>query len=277
MSETATNSPLAPQAIQTGDSHEIAWDIARRSPPRDLMQIWTDIESELKFAPEYASKAWYSIPYKDSNGKQVPVEGTGVHGATVMARHYGHCSFGGGILSDDGDKVICRGIFKDHKTNVDSYKEIIVHRFQTARTGKTYRLAGKHWDNAIQSGISKAMRNAILHGLPEVIKSRFFNTAKKLTIEDKSPGTRSKSLGERIDDVKIRLTKAFGVQPEIIDEYIADLTGVEGEQELLTHLIGLGTALKSGEATVQEVFGVDPVGKNVMSKPKEASADESPL
>lgn len=271
--------PKEAQAIVTGDAHEIAWEIAQRSPARNLLQIWKAVEGELKFAPEYAEKAWYSIPYKNSNtGKTEPVEGTGVHGATVMARHYGHCSFGGGILKDDGDKVVCRGIFKDHKTNVDSYKEVVVHKYQMSRHGKTYRLAGKHWDNAIQSGISKAMRNAILHGLPEGIKSRFFLVVKKLTLADKSKGAVTKTVEQRITDAKARFIKDFKLTTEIFDDYVAELSNVETPEDLLAHLKGLYNALRSGEESTQEVFGVDPAGKRVMSKPteKEKGPDELP-
>jgi len=251
--------------------HAIAID----APERDLDKIWKAIEKELVFAPENTERAWYSIPYKDK-GKTIAVEGIGIHGFTILIRHWGY-AYSAGVFGDDmGDKFVGRGRFVDLKTMVPFERDVIANKFQTTRDGKTYRLQGKHWDNACQSAISKAQRNAGLLGLPEFLKEKFFKTVKKLTLQEKDPVKRNLPIAEKIANAKKEFIKAFSITATAFDEYTASVTNIETPEELLGHLKGLYTGLKSGETTVQQVFGVEPVGTKVMSNPPEKKPDEQP-
>lgn len=254
--------------IALADSNQTAWEIAQKSPPRSLEAIWKQVEDELRFAPECAEKSWYSIPYTDKKtGRKIPVEGVGIHGSSILVRAWGHCASGGFIREDSGDKVICRGMFFDHKSNSQFAKEVIVNRYQISSNGKPYRLVGKHWDNAVQSGVSKAQRNASLQGVPEFLKDRFFSLAKKLTLADK--GNEKLTTQQKINLAKSHFKKDFKISEELFSEYTANLSNVETPEALLIHLKGLYSGLKSGETTVQEVFGVTPEGNPVMEKPRE--------
>lgn len=273
--ETLPQKSAAP-ALAVADSNETAYRIAQSAPDRNFAAIWKNIEQEMVFAPEYAEDAWYSIPYKGGAG---PVEGIGIRGFECLARAWGHCASGGGIREDQGDKVICRGIFYDHKTNQQFYKEVMVNRYQVDKDGKTYRLVGKHWDNAIQSAVSKAQRNAGLEGLPQAIKEKFFTLAKKLTLAPKAvkAGEKVKTVKEKIEDAKNEFIKKFGITAENFSDYVNG-TNYDNDDDLFAHLKGLYTGLKSGEYNTQEVFGVAPpvTGKPVMTKPVEVNPDELP-
>lgn len=266
--------PAAPLTV--ADSNQAAWEIANRAPARDLQKIWDSISKELAFAPEFAEDAWYSIPYKDKDGKIVPVEGIGIRGAELITRYWGHCASGGGIKEDHGDKVIARGIFYDHKTNTQFYKETIVSKYQVSSKGTTYRLQGKHWDNAIQSAVSKAQRNAALEGVPPVIKEKFFALVKKLTLNSKGVERKPEELKADLEKARKNFITKFKITEQQYDSYISGLSA-ETDEDLLAHLKGLWSALKSGEETVANVFGTEtPEGKPVMSRPQEVNPDELP-
>lgn len=261
--------------LTVSDSNQTAWEIANRAPKRNLEEIWDNLKTELTLAPEFAEDAWYSIPYKDKDGKTVPVEGIGIRGAETITRYWGHCASGGGIKEDLGDKVIARGIFYDHKTNTQFYKEVIVNKYQVSQSGKTYRLQGKHWDNAVQSAISKAQRNAALEGIPPAIKEKFFALAKKLTLADESQGGKPAYVKALLAKAKESFISKFKISSDLYDDYIHGLSS-ETDEDLLAHLKGLFSALKSGEETVAHVFGSEsPEGKLVISRPQEITPDES--
>lgn len=258
-------------ALAVADSNETAWRIAQSAPRRDLSEIWKEVKQELEFAPEYAEEAWYSIPYKDKSGKITPVEGISIHGATALIRAWGHNACGGGIREDHGDKVICRGVFYDHMNNVQFYKEVSVSRYQQTKGGGTYRLMGKHWDNAVQSGISKAMRNAGLHGMPEYMKEKFFKLAKQLSMMDKK-GAPVQTTAQKLMKAEEGFVKRFKITAEVYEKYV-DALQVGGPEELLVHLKGLYSGLTSGEITVDSVFGEKPEEKKVMTPPEEKTEE----
>lgn len=251
------------------DSNETAWRIAQLSPMRDNKKIWEEIKNELTFSPEHAENCWYSIPYKDKRtGKAVPVEGIGTRGAQAIARAWGHNASGGGIREEFPDRVICRGIFYDHMKNIQVYREIVVHKFQQGADGRPYRLIGKHWENAIQSGISKAKRNAQLDALPEFLKSRFFDLVKDLTNSPKS-GKKDVSPQNEIKNAREYFKKKYKISGESFDKYISELD-VEDEKAICQHLRGLRSALYNGETTVTIVFGDDtPDGEKAIKPPEE--------
>ncbi len=240
-------------SLVVADSNKTAWEIAQSSLPRDPKRIWDEIKSELEFAPEAADNCWYSIPYKNNKtGKIEPVEGIGTHGSQTIVRAWGHNASGGGIREEFSDRVICRGIFYDHMKNTQVYREVIVHRFQQSEKGTTYRLVGKHWDNAIQSGISKAKRNAQLEGLPEFLKDRFFDLVKKLANAPKQ-GQQKLTAPVEIQKAGEFFIKKYKISKEMFDRYISELD--QDESEIVVHLRGLRAALYNGETTAIVVFG----------------------
>lgn len=271
----SSNLPTPPLNLSVADSNMTAWEIAQRSPSRNLKEIWESLKDELKFSPESVGKYWYSIPYRDNRTNTVvPIEGIGIHGAMAILRYWGHNASGGGVSQDLGDKVICRGIFYDHKNNGQDYREVIVNRYQVSAGGKTYRLNGKHWDNAIQSGISKAKRNAALEYLPEFIKSLFFSLCKELTLN--TGGDVKLTIKEKLEAAEQSFIKKFKITHQIFMDYMSGLS-VESDEEAVTHLKGLYNTLVSGETTLQETFGVTPEGSKVMTPPVEVPNAESDI
>lgn len=267
------------RALTLGETSESAWRIANQSPPRDLKAIWTQLQNELEFAPEYAENCWYSIPYKDNKtGKTVHVEGIGIHGATALARAWGFADCMGGISADTGDKVICRGIFVDYKASARFIKEVVVNRYQISAKGQAYRLVGKHWENAVQSGISKAMRNSTLHGIPEYMKERFFDFAKKMAAMDK-PGAPRITAKDKIEKTFSYFKKNLMVPRAAYDDYIQTELREDKkmtDEEIVVHLKGLYNAIRDGETTAVVVFGDGVVeGKDTIQPPKEKEASEN--
>ena len=259
-----------PEAKTTLTSLRDYHDIAVSAPPRDLARIWNDIQNEVKFAPETAELAWYSMPYRDK-GKIVPVEGIGINGIMVIARHWGFCYRGGTFGDDLGDKFVARGRFVDLRTMVPIERDVVAHRFQRTKNGDTYRLEGKHWENACQSAISKAQRNAAIKGIPAYIQEKFFELVKRLTLEEKNPAQRALPVKEKIAKARDGFVQKWGSQgltPELFDEYVSGLS-VENDDALYAHLRGLFIALRTGDETVASAFGVSDKARKVPSMPQE--------
>src|SRR5262249_24603151 len=78
---------------------------------------------------------------------------------------WGNCSATARILNEDEQSVDVEGVMIDFETSVRFTRPIRVSKWQRAH-GRMVRLDGKRLEAAIAAGGSKAMRNAILTGLP---------------------------------------------------------------------------------------------------------------
>jgi len=118
---------------------------------------------------------------------------------------------------------------------------------------------------AIQAGMSKAVRNAILASLPISIIELCFQKAKRLAIGEKNTGIRGKTeistSMPSSNELKAKIllsVKAFvgmGVDKMLVEQYIEN-SSQETDEDLLAHLRGVYNAIKDGQTTTEAVFGV---------------------
>src|SRR5690606_2101573 len=97
---------------------------------------------------------------------------------------------------------------------------------------------------------SIALRNAIFRVVPRAYVDEVYETAKRLAVGD------ARSLPDRRADVVGRLNKMGVTNDQILLRVEKKTIDDIGLTELET-LIGLGTAIKNGEASVEDAFAIE--------------------
>lgn len=218
--------------------------------PRDEAAVYKGAVKELSLAPEFAKSAFYSIPYKDGD-RTVNVEGPSIKAAMALARRWGNCANGARVTDDNDERITVEGVFLDYETNVRTLRSVSVPKTGYSKATKsTYRLREDKLNMAIQAGMSKAVRNAILSSLPASLVETFTAAAKKLVA---GKGAVGESVGLRIEKAGAWFVK-MGAPESAVKRYI-DNVELDDQESVLAHLQGLYTSIKDGQANLADVFG----------------------
>lgn len=210
--------------------------------PRKISVLTDDILSLVTIDKQSAEECNYALP---RGGK--PITGPSIRLAEIVAGQWGNCRVGARVVHvDRAEKYVeAEGVFHDLQTNTATTAR--VRRRISDRQG---RLLSD--DMIIVTGnaaCSIAKRNAILGGVPKAVWRKAHEAALATIKGDQ------KTLTERREGV-LKAFAAFGVKPD----QIFSSMGLDGLEDItLEHmpdLIGMHAALKSGEATVEEMFGM---------------------
>ena len=264
----------APAKIEPENSLSIQADVLRMmmegawSNPRDLEKVKANCFKELEIVPGLAARAYYSIPYNDKGGGKSLVEGPSIKAAMTLARNWHNCFNDGRVVDEDKSNYYVNGIFFDLEANLTTIRQIKVSKFYKPKgsQGVVPRNADMMY-LAVQAGISKAVRNAILASLPDWLVQAYFNKAKQLVINPpKEQGKETESIQVRVQKGKAIICKEFKVTADEMEAYITNNADCyEDDASLLTHLLGLFNGLKDGQINVDQVF-----------RPKNAEHPEMP-
>ena len=208
---------------------------------------------ELEIFPEYASKAFYSIPYKNDKGGTTNVEGPSIKSAMALARRWGNCSNAGRIVSEDDERVVVEGVFIDHQTNIRTMRQVSVPKVVYSKYDKSFhRIRPDRMQITLQAGISKAVRNAILASLPFSLVDAFVAKAKELINNPPKKRGAGKPKALTLNDLKKEFMRVQ-VSPKMFDEYVAGTT-FETNEEVVAHMVGLLNSIKDGQTRVEDIF-----------------------
>jgi hypothetical protein len=218
--------------------------------PRDIDKVIAAALHELEIAPVFALSVFYSIPYKDrSNGEErtVDVEGTGTHGAAMLARLWTNNSHGVRVTGETERHIHLEGVFMDYESNTRTVRPFIVNKFAYRHSTKSeVPLSARDIQIAIQAGVSKADRNAIMSSLPPALKVAFFNKARMIALTLATP-ERINALLATCDEHKVGRGKVMA----FIGAKSAD--AIKGPA--FVRLAALANALSEGEATAADIGG----------------------
>jgi hypothetical protein len=149
------------------------------------------------------------------------------------------------IEIDRVNKIVkAQGVFHDLETNVYTSADVSVRI--SDKNGKLY-----NEDMIVvtgQAACSKAKRNAILQGVPRPVWDKAYTQIEKIIAGD------AKTLTTRRDDA-VKAFAMYGVKPE---QVFLSLGLGSIEEITLDHIVtltGFYQSIKSGEATVETVFG----------------------
>ena len=213
-----------------------------RRYPRQLSLVKQRMLSFATLDEETAEGCFYTLPgRKGGDGK--PLQGPSVRLAEIALSCYQHLRAGSRIIEDDGKFITAQGVVHDLENNV--VISIEVKRRVTNKMGQRYG------DDMIattgNAACSIALRNAAFRVIPMALIQPGYEAAKKLAIGD------CKSLVQR----RAASVEHFG-KMGVTKEMICAALGIRSTEDIqLDHLeilIGYSTAIKDGDASVDDVF-----------------------
>lgn len=225
-----------------------------RKYPRSLPLVMKRINQLVTLDPISADECMYALP---RCGK--PITGPSIRLAEIIASNWGNCHVGARPLDIDrkNKTVEAEGVFWDIETNVRTVKR--VWRRVSDKGGRIFN------DDMIlvtsNAACSIALRNAIVSGVPKAVWRSAYEAAVAIVKGD------AKTLSERKASI-YKTFAAFGIKPDQIWVLLA----IAGDEEITVDhipvLTGYYQALKSGEATVDDLFFANkPAATKVISNP----------
>ena len=223
--------------------------------PRDeelaLQRALADLE---RLPPEIAKKMQYAIKYTDhGTGRITMVRGPSIQAAVALMRRYGNALGGAITLKEDATGWELEGYFMDLESTIRIGRPYRGSKLYRPRGSKTaVMLPLERQLQAFQSAVSKAMRNAILEGLPDYFIATYLARARELAGGGKedAPAQEKARLGaiEAFEKLGITLAQleAYAEKPQ------ARWTGAD-----VADLRGVWTAIQDGQISVEEAFAVD--------------------
>lgn len=231
--------------------------------PRSLSTVKQSMLSFATLDIETAAGCFFTLPArKGGDGK--PIQGPSIRMAEIALSCFQNLRAGARIISDDGKQITAQGVCHDLQNNVCVSVE--VKRRVTTRDGRRYSD-----DMVIMTGnaaCSIALRNATFRVVPLALVKPVYEAAKKTAVGD------AKTLVQRRADSMAHFAK-LGVPKEKVFAAL-ELKALEDiGLEHVEVLIGYATAIRDGDASVDEIFNPkpEPSGKNlgdVVGKPSDA-------
>ncbi len=218
-----------------------------RKYPRTLSKVKERMLSFATLDEETASSCFYTLPAR-RGGDDKPIQGPSVRMAEIALASYQHVKAGSRIINDDGKFITAQAVVHDLENNVAV--SIEVRRRVTSKSGARYS------DDMIavtgNAACSIALRNAVFRVVPRALITPVYEAAKRVAVGD------VKSLTTKRAQIIARL-KQMGAK----DTNILAAVGADKIEDIdlakLEVLIGLGTAIKDGETTLENAFpGASP-------------------
>lgn len=209
--------------------------------PRDIAKFKEKMMSMANLDQETAESCYYALPRA---GK--PIDGPSVRLAEIALACYGNCAAEANVISEDGRFVYAMGQCRDLENN--TAVRMTVRRRITTKNGKKFS------DDMIavtaNAACAIALRNAIFKIVPGAYLKPVFRRCKETAVGN------MKSLAERRATVIAKITK-FGVEEARVLAALNRQSLDEVTFDDVAILIGLGTAIKDGDTTVEEAFPPD--------------------
>lgn len=296
--QEAPPEPSGGLAQLVGEGHAIVriendtlQQIAITRPRPSVEAILKDAVKELEAVPEFASLAFYAIPYRerkdDAEAEVKLVEGPSVKAAHTLVRMYRNTSSGNRIVGEDENFVYTQGVMIDLETNTRKLvNRRTGRRAWNKRTQSMYVLSADRLNTAVGADASKAERNAILNLLPPSLVIPYVKRAKELAAQFKTgkPKEKPASAADRWARAVAKFAE-FGVKEEQLTALLATVNPENSLDEKIGTLIGVYNAIKDGQTTVEETFGrkevpevslVDQLFPQSANKPVVPSAPPAP-
>lgn len=236
-------------AVLARSETEAQLDAAHKYP-RSVGKFLKEAVALATLTQAVAESCIYALP---RGGKSIT--GPSVRLAEIVASAYGNLHVGARTLGAEDKEVISQGVAWDLEKNlrvtVESRRRI---------TGK----AGKRYDDDMitmtgNAAASIALRNAIFRVVPGAYVKAIYEKVKLVAVGD------AKTLGAKRAELVDRLGK-MGITPDRVLARVDRPTVEDIGLEDVETLIGLGTAVKNGDASIDDAFPP-------LSKPSGDTAD----
>lgn len=213
--------------------------------PRSIKRAVDQIMTLATLDEETAAECVYALP---RGGK--PIKGPSIRLAEIIAGQWGNARVGARVVHVDRIEkyVEAEGVFHDLETNVATTSRV--------RRRISDKRGGLLTDDMIivtgNAASAIAKRNAILGAVPKAVWRRAYGAVESVIAGD------VKTLSERRERA-MKAFAAFGVKPEQVFAALGIVGADDINLDHMSTLMGMHSALKSGEATVEEMFPRQPV------------------
>jgi hypothetical protein len=228
---------VAAVAVLNKSEVEAQLEAAHRYP-RSIKSFTSEALSLATLSQDVAESCLYSVP---RGGKLVA--GPSVRLAEICASSYGNLHVGARVLGVEDKEIVAQGVCWDLQKNLRVTVE--TRRRITGKDGKRFN------DDMItmtgNAAASIALRNAIFRVVPRAFVDVIYSEVRRVAVGDASTlAARREAVVTRLQKIGVPLERIF---PRVEVKALEDV-GLEQ----LEILIGLGTAIKSGERTIDECF-----------------------
>jgi hypothetical protein len=236
---------IAPHALELIQAAEINQQIAtaKRYPRPELAKIKSRMMSFACLDEETAESCFYTLRRQDRDGDSKVIQGPSVRLAEIAVACYGNLRAASRIIDNDGRAITAQGVCHDLENN--TLISVEVKRRITGRSGKTYSD-----DMQIVTGNaanSIAFRNAVFKVIPGALVDPVFEAAKRVAVGDATTlVARREKILKRFNSMGVDVARVLQAVGRETVEAI-DLGDLET-------LIGIGTAIKGGDISIDEAF-----------------------
>lgn len=243
---SAAHFEIQPRALELIQRAEIDMQIstAKKYPRLELAKIRQKMLSFATLDEETAESCFYTLRRWDAQANENKlIQGPSVRLAEIAVACYGNLRAASRVIDNDGKKITSQGACHDLENNV--LISVEVSRRITNKTGKTF-----NDDMQITTGNaanSIAFRNATFKVIPMALVKPVYEQAKRVAVGDATTlSVKREKLFKRFSSMGVETERVLAVLEK------ASIESVDLDD--LTTLIGIGTAIKDGEQTVEEAF-----------------------
>jgi hypothetical protein len=233
---------VSPQIIYQQDKAAIDVQISTaKAYPRNIKRATENAIAIVTMDLETAKTCTYSVP---RSGKAIT--GPSVHLAKILAQVWGNLRIDAKVVSIEDRQLTSEAVCFDLENNL-----AIKTQVKRSIMGKQ----GRYNDDMItvtgNAANSIALRNAVLSVVPRAIVDKVYNAAKQTITGDISDNTKLIAKRKKVFD---GLKDTYNVTEKEILTAIgkAAIDHVDGDD--LVVLIGIGTAIKDGDTTIEMAF-----------------------
>lgn len=241
---------VSPSIIYQQDKAAIDMQISTaKAYPRNIKRSTENAIAIVTIDAETAKTCTYSVP---RGGK--PITGPSVHLAKILAQVWGNLRIEAKVVSIDNKQVTSEAVCFDLENNL-----AIKAQVKRSIMGKTGRFNDDMITVTGNAANSIALRNAVLSVIPRAIVDKVYNAAKQAITGDISDDTKLIARRKQVID---GLKDTFGVTEKEILSAVGKAAINHITSDDLVVLIGIGTAIKDGDTTVEMAFkGAKPPKK----------------
>lgn len=246
--ETVETMIVSPSVVYEQDKAAIDMQISTaKAYPRNITKATTNAIAIVSMDQETAKTCTYSVPRA---GKAIT--GPSVHMAKILAQVWGNLRVEAKVVAVDHTHVTSEAVCFDLENNL-----AIKTQVKRSIVGRTGRFSDDMITVTGNAANAIALRNAVLSVIPRAIVDKVYNAAKGKITGDVSDSTKLIARKKQVFDA---LQDTYGVSEKEILSSVGKAAMEHITADDLVVLIGIGTAIKDGDTTVEQAF------KNIKTK-----------
>lgn len=243
--------------------------------PRHVSQFKTKLIEMATIDPETAERCFYTLKRRDADGQEKIIQGPSVRLAEIAVANWGNLRAAARVIGIDDKFVTCQAACHDLETNVAVTMEVK----RRITTKKGFRFGDDMIGVTANAGCAIAFRNSVFKVVPAAyIKDAFTKVLEFARGSENDSGFAARRTAI-VDYFTMR-----GVELEAVLKYLGRKAVPEINADDVLKLRGVVNAIRDGEYTIDEAFGIDapaagspiPEGRTRLGKQAPAAPATNP-